>query len=182
MFVTGHALQPDNSLRDLKTGGTVNARPKYRHCGSRGQKYAQRTVASVLAKRSGACMKPGSGVLQAAASVVRSAQTRRNAPAQRREAVQLGRSLAWKPVRDVRSMTVYAYVVKRSRDEASRDPATLNDNTCESKMVRTALGRAPRVAKIRSMDEFPREMPLDAIDLQAQNDAGIGTLRAGQVV
>ncbi|OWY90673.1 Eukaryotic/viral aspartic protease, partial [Phytophthora megakarya] len=63
-------------------------------------------------------------------------------------------------------MSVYAYVAKRSRDEVSRCTAALNDNTCESKMVRTALERAPRVSAIRSTDEYARETPLNAIDLQ----------------
>ncbi|OWY94664.1 LOW QUALITY PROTEIN: Eukaryotic/viral aspartic protease, partial [Phytophthora megakarya] len=61
-------------------------------------------------------------------------------------------------------MSVYAY--ERSRDEVSRCTATLNDNTCESKMVRTALERTPRVSAIRATDEYERETPLSAIDLQ----------------
>ncbi|OWY91433.1 Eukaryotic/viral aspartic protease [Phytophthora megakarya] len=55
-------------------------------------------------------------------------------------------------------MSVYAYVAKRSRDEVSRCTAALNDNTCESKMN--------AVSAIRSTDEYARETPLNAIDLQ----------------
>ncbi|OWZ07151.1 Eukaryotic/viral aspartic protease [Phytophthora megakarya] len=69
-------------------------------------------------------------------------------------------------------MSVFAYVAKRSRDAVRRCTATLKDNTCESKMVRTALERAPRVSAIRFTDYYARETPLSAIDLQPGERCG----------
>ncbi|OWY99696.1 Eukaryotic/viral aspartic protease [Phytophthora megakarya] len=97
-------------------------------------------------------MHPGR-ILQPAASVVRPSEARGYAPAHGREDVKLGRSLAWKPVRDERSMSVYAYVTKRSREGVRKRKATLNDNTCETEAIRTAHERVPRVAAIRHPGE-----------------------------
>ncbi|OWY91153.1 Eukaryotic/viral aspartic protease, partial [Phytophthora megakarya] len=165
LFVTRHALQPENARRGFETDGAVHDRPKCRHCGSR--RHSEGDCRTSLTCQKCAGQHPTDHCLRAckACGDVHDAE-RRDAPTHRRKDVKLGRSLAWKPVRDERSMSVYAYVAKRPRDEVSRCTATLNENTCESKMVRTALERAPRVSAIRSTDEYARETPLGAIDLQ----------------
>ncbi|GMF33732.1 unnamed protein product [Phytophthora fragariaefolia] len=83
-----------------------------------------------------------------------------------RHYVKLDRSLGWKPVRDERSVSVYAFVTKKSRDVVSGNSAAPNDNTCESKLVRTTQTGASQVATLRFADEYAREPLLGAIDLQ----------------
>ncbi|OWZ20471.1 LOW QUALITY PROTEIN: Eukaryotic/viral aspartic protease [Phytophthora megakarya] len=133
MFVTGHSSQPENARRDFETGGTAHDRPKCRRCGSR--RHSEGDCWSLLTCQKCAGQYPTDHCLRACKAfgdvhdagkfpleeffnLVWSAEARRDAPSHRREDVKLGRSLAWKPVRDERSMSVCVYVATRSRDEA----------------------------------------------------------------
>ncbi|OWZ22347.1 LOW QUALITY PROTEIN: Eukaryotic/viral aspartic protease [Phytophthora megakarya] len=169
MFVTRHASQPENARRDVETGGKVHDRPKCRLCGSR--RHSAEDCWSLLTYPKCAGQHPTDHCLRAckACGVVHDAgewllEEFFNQLCQCCEDVKLGRSLAWKPVRDKRSMYVYTYVAKRSRDEVSKRTTILNDNTCESKMVRTALGRALAVSTIRSTDKYACETATGVTD------------------
>ncbi|GMF25413.1 unnamed protein product [Phytophthora fragariaefolia] len=82
------------------------------------------------------------------------------------------RSLGPKPVRIEPSVSVYAFVIKKSRVVVSGSSAAPNDNTSESKLVRTAPVTAPQVAALRFADEYAREPLLDSIDLQPRERRG----------
>jgi hypothetical protein len=98
--------------------------------------------------------------------MVRPAETRCDAAAHSRKDVKLDRSLVWKPVRDERSVSVYAYVARNAQVSVSESPATLNDNTCESKLERTSPERSPKVSAFQPVDEYAREEPVGVLDLQ----------------
>jgi hypothetical protein len=179
LMAAGSAGEPVR--RNPDAGDPGRDRPRCCQCGSRrhleddcwGQltckKCGGRQVLASLQGlwRNSRCWRmPDGGVLQSAASMVRPAETRGDAAAHSRKDVKLDRSLVWKPVRDERSVSVYAYVAQNAQVSVSESPATLNDNTCGSKLERTSPERSPKVSAVQLVDEYAREEPVGVLDLQ----------------
>ncbi|GMF37318.1 unnamed protein product [Phytophthora fragariaefolia] len=87
--------------------------------------------------------------------------------------VQAHRSLAWKPVRDERSVSVFAFAAKGSSTVTHSNEVARLNNTRDSNLNRDSTKHIPQVLKARfSGDDYAREDPADVVNLDSGERRG----------